>query len=203
LIAIVNPVSDEFRKMRGDQPDQGSRTPRSERRFDADFKLAREAMNHNLAIAAAIGLSALLIASAAAQTPSAGQANGAATTTITVPAGSLQKVQNAWRGRMLIGSPVFNDVGQRIATINNLLTTDDYMVDRVVLPVTQPRQQVAVPFIQFRFVPSQSVATPVGRRARRLTQIATDAIRPFGVMLPDARRESLASMEAFRFVPPP
>jgi hypothetical protein len=52
-------------------------------------------MNNNLSIAAAVGLSALLIVSAAAQTPSAGQANGAATTTISVPDGSLQKAQNA------------------------------------------------------------------------------------------------------------
>jgi hypothetical protein len=76
---------------------------------------------------------------------------------------------------MLIGSPVFNDVGQRIATINDLLITDNGIVDRVVLSVTQRRQQVAVPFIQFRFVPGERVATPVGRRALRLTQIATDA----------------------------
>jgi hypothetical protein len=169
--------------------------------LDAGFKTVREEMIQNCSIAAAIGLAALLIGSAVAQTAPAG--DGAPATIVTVPAGSLQRAQNAWRGRMLIGTPVFNDNGQRIATINDLLITDDGMVGRVVLSVTQRRQLVAVPFNQLRFVPSQSIGTPVGRRARRLTQIATDAVRPFGVMLPGASRDSLASMEKFRFVPSP
>jgi PRC-barrel domain len=168
LIAIVNPVFDEFKKTRGDPPDQGRRTLRSERRLDAGLKLAREAMNHNLSIAAAVGLSALLIASAAAQTPSAGQANGAATATFTVPAGSLQKVQNAWRGRMLIGAPVFNNVGQRIATINDLLITDDGMVDRVVLSVTQP------PACRSALHPVPFRAEPECRNARWTESAAPD-----------------------------
>jgi hypothetical protein len=160
-------------------------------------------MIQNRSISAAVGLTGLLIASAVAQTPSAGQGDGTPTTTVTVPAGSLQRTQNAWRARTLIGTPVFNDNGQRIATIADLLIGDAGAVDRVVLSVTQPRQLVAVPFGQLRFVPSQSVGTPFGRRARRLTQIATDAIRPYGVMLPGASRDTLAGMETFRFVPSP
>ena len=31
--------------------------------------------------------------------------------------GTAQKSQNNWRGRTLIGTPVFNDSGQRIATL--------------------------------------------------------------------------------------
>ncbi len=157
-------------------------------------------MHHNRSVAAAV-LAALLIGPVAAQAPPASDA--APTALVTVPAGSLQKTQNAWRGRALIGTPVFNDTGQRIATISDLLITDDGMVDRVVVSVTQRRKLVAVPFGQLRFVPSQSVATPVGRRARRLTQIATNAIKPFGVMLPGASQDSLASMETFRFAPSP
>jgi hypothetical protein len=154
-------------------------------------------------IAATAGIAALLMTSAMAQAPPAGQGDAAAATNVTVPVGSLQRTQNAWRGRMLIGTPVFSDGGQRIATISDLLITDDGMVARVVLAVTQRRKLVAVPFNQLRFVPSQSVGMPFGRRARRLTQIATDAIRPFGVMLPGATQDSLASMETFRFVPLP
>jgi sporulation protein YlmC with PRC-barrel domain len=67
--------------------------------------------------------------------------------------------------RSLIGTPVFNDMGQRIATISDLLITDDGMVDRVVVSVTQRRKLLAVPFGQLHFVPSQNVATSVGRRA--------------------------------------
>jgi hypothetical protein len=80
----------------------------------------------NRSIVAAVVLASLLIASATAQTPS-GQGDGTATTAITVPAGSLRKTENTWRGRMLIGTPVFNDSGQQITTINDLLITNDGM----------------------------------------------------------------------------
>ena len=89
-------------------------------------------MNLNRSIAVAVVLVASFIASATAQIASPGQGDGTATTAITVPAGSLQKTQNAWRGRTLIGTPVFNDSGQQIATINDLLITDEGVVDRVV-----------------------------------------------------------------------
>jgi hypothetical protein len=160
-------------------------------------------MNQNRSIATAVVLAGCLIASASAQTPSAGQGAGTAAPAVTVPAGSLQKAENAWRGRILIGTSVFNDNGQRIATIDDLLITDDGKVDRVVLSVTR-RQLVAVPFSQFRFVPSQSIATP-GRREplRRWTRIAANAAGPFGVLLPGASRDSLVGMEPFRFVSPP
>ena len=108
----------------------------------------------NRSIAAAVGLAGLLIAAAVAQTPSTGQGDGTPATTVTVPAGSLQRAQNAWRARTLIGTPVFNDNGQRVATIADLLIGDAGTVDRVVLAVAQPRKMVAVPFGQLRFVPS-------------------------------------------------
>ena len=158
-------------------------------------------MHHHSSIAVAVGLAVLLVASAAAQTPSTDDAN--ATTNVTVPAGSLQRAQNAWRGRMLIGAPVFNDSGVRVATITDLLITDAGMVDKVVLTVAQPRKMIAIPFGQLRFVPSQSVGTPFGRRAQRLNQIATEAVRPYGVMLPGASRDTLAAMPTFRFGAPP
>jgi hypothetical protein len=159
--------------------------------------MQRENMHSNQSIA--VVLAALLVTSAGAQTPSAGQSNGNAAT---VPAGPLQTKQNAWRGRMLIGTPVFNDSGQQIATIDDLLITDDGMVDRVVLSVTR-RHLVAVPFGQFRFVPGQSIANPAARREplRRWTRISANAAGPFGVLLPGASRASLASMDAFRVSP--
>jgi hypothetical protein len=159
-------------------------------------------MNQNRTFVAAVGLIALLNAAASAQTPAAGPAGGVPAATVTVPTGSLQKAQNAWRGRTLIGAPVFNDNRQRIATINELLINDDGMVDKVVLSVAQSRQLVAVAFNQLRFVPSQSSGMPVGRRGwRRLNQMNT--ITTFGVMLPGATRETLTGMETFRFVPSP
>ena len=156
-------------------------------------------MNRKRSIGAAIGLTALLITSAAAQTPT-GQGDGAAPT-VTVARGSLQKVQNNWRGRTLIGTPVFDDNGQRIATIDDLLITDDGKVDRVVLSVRGRRQLVAVPFGQLRFVPSRNFGTPLGRRGT--ARLAQSGMRLFGVILPGASRDSLADMETFRFVSSP
>src|SRR5215813_5166789 len=101
-------------------------------------------MNRKRSIGAAIGLTALLTTSAAAQPPT-GVGDGAAPT-VTVARGSLLRVQNNWRGRALIGTPVFDDHGQRIATIDDLLITDDGKVDRVVLSVRGRRRLVAVSF---------------------------------------------------------
>jgi hypothetical protein len=156
-------------------------------------------MNRKRSIGAAIGLTTLLITSAAAQTPT-GQGDGAAPA-FTVARGSLLKVQNNWRGRALIGTPVFDDSGQRIATIDDLLITDDGKIDRVVLSVRGRRQLVAVPFGQLRFAPSRNFGTPLGRRGT--ARLAQSGIRLFGVILPGASRDSLADMETFRFVSSP
>jgi hypothetical protein len=159
-------------------------------------------LNQNRTFVAALGFTAMLIASAAAQPPAAGQSDTLPTTAATVPSGWLERAdQNAWRGRTLIGAPVFNDNGQRIATINDLLVNDDGVVDRVVLLVTQRSQLVVVAFKQLRFPPSRSIATPVGRRAQRHLNQTNPTM--FGVMLPGATRDSLASMETFRFAPSP
>ena len=142
-------------------------------------------------IGAAIGLTALLITSAAAQPPN-GLSDGAAPA-VTVARGSLLRVQNNWRGTALIGTPVFDDHGQRIATIGDLLITDDGKVDRVV--------PVAVPFGQLRFVPSRNFGTPLGPRGT--ARLAESGSRLFGVTLPGASRDSLTEMETFRFTSSP
>ena len=156
-------------------------------------------MNGKRSISAAIGLTALLITSAAAQTPT-GAGDGAAPAA-TVAGGSLLRVQNNWRGRALIGTPVFDDHGERIATIDDLLITDDGKVDRVVLSVRGRRQLVAVPFGQLRFVPSRNFGTPLGLRGA--ARLAQSGMRLFAVILPGASRDSLAEMETFRFVSSP
>src|SRR5262252_6888085 len=106
-------------------------------------------MYRKISIGAAIGLTALLVTSAAAQPPT-GVGDGTAPA-VTVARGSLLRVQNNWRGKTLIGTPGFGDNGQRIATIDDLLITDDGKIDRAVLSVRGRRQLVAVPFGQLRF----------------------------------------------------
>ena len=155
-------------------------------------------MNRKRSIGAAIGLTALLITSAAAQPPT-GLGDGAPA--VTVARGSLLRVQNNWRGRALIGTPGFDDHGQRIATIDDLLITDDGKVDRVVLSVRGRRRLVAVSFGQLRFVPSRNFGTPLG--VRGTARLAQSGLRLFGVILPGASRDSLAKMETFRFVSSP
>ena len=108
------------------------------------------------------GLAALLVAPTLAQPPATNPPSVSASanpkpagSNATVPSGSLQKVRNDWRGRTLIGTVVFNDNGQRIASINDLLITDDGRVDQVILSVGRIRGKlVAVPFNQLRFAPS-------------------------------------------------
>ena len=143
-------------------------------------------MNRKRSIGTAIGLTALLITSAAAQTPT-GQGDGAA------PA-----VQNNWRGSALIGTLAFDDHGVRIATIVDLLITDNGKVDRVVLSVRGRRQLVAVPFGQLRLVPSGKFRSPLGWRGTAL--LAQSGTR-FVVTLPGVSRDSLAAMEPFRLGP--
>jgi len=171
--------------------------------LDLGYHIVKVLVDAIFAIASAVVLAALLTTSTVAQTPSAGQGDGTSATGNTVSSGS-QAAQNAWRGRMLIGTRVFNDHGVWIATIDDILITDDGMVDRVVLSVTR-RRLVAVPFNQFRFVPSQSIPTPVSGREplRSWTRIAANAKGHFGVLLPGASRASLASMDSFRFASPP
>src|SRR5262249_14884314 len=151
-------------------------------------------MNRKHSIGAAIGVTVLLITSAAAQTPTA-QGDGAAPA-VTVTRGSLLKVQNNWRGRALIGTPVFDDNGQRIATIGDLLITDDGKVDSVGLSVRRRRQLVAVPCGQLRCVPSLNFPS-LGRRGT--ARVAQGGIRLFAVILRGASRDSLAEMEPWGF----
>ena len=121
-----------------------------------------------------------------------------------VPTGSLERVQNAWRARSLLGTSVFNENGQRVATVRDLLLTDDAKVERVVLAVGPRGRLVAVPFDQLKFVPSQRFDTPVlavrGRTSRIVSASHADR-RPYGIMLPGATQASLLQMESFRLTP--
>jgi hypothetical protein len=114
--------------------------------------------------------------------------------------GTAQKNQDNWRGRTLIGTAVFNDNGQRIATINDLLITDDGRVDQVVLAVFRMHGKlVAVPFSQLRFAPSSGTLTLAAPDAA--TPAFSGDVKTFGAVLPGATRDALAKMETFRFAP--
>jgi len=113
-------------------------------------------------------------------------------------------VQNNWRGRTLIGAAVFDDNGQRIATINDLLIADDGRVDQVILSIGRLRRKlVAVPFNQLRFVPSapsrSAALPPLDDAAAPI--LSPSASTAYGVVLPGATRDSLANMAGFDVTP--
>ena len=152
-----------------------------------------------------LGLTAL------AQTPSKsppGPDAGAspATTGAHVPTGSALKSQSSWRGRTLVGTPVFDDNDQRIATINDLLITEDGKVDQAILSLQRPRGRlVAVPFSELHFAPSRTslFTHPVARVPGLGLAVPPrgTSIETYGAVLPGATRDSLANMERFRFSP--
>ncbi|MBV8590390.1 MAG: PRC-barrel domain-containing protein [Acetobacteraceae bacterium] len=161
---------------------------------------------HSAGIAAALRI--VLGWPALPQTPpsSASSAPGGtspAATSAIVPSGSAQKSQNDWRGRTLIGTPVFNDTGQRMATINDLLITDDGKVDRVILLLRRERGKlVAVPFNELHFLPStRNALTGMPATGIALPPPGGYQLKTYGAVLPGASRDSLAQMEPFRFAP--
>lgn len=85
-------------------------------------------------------------------------ANNTAVTT-KAPDGVLHKYDNEWRASKLVGANVYNEQGQTVASINDLLVTDDGHIDRAVLStgggiLGVGSKLVTVPFNQLKFEPS-------------------------------------------------
>jgi hypothetical protein len=153
---------------------------------------------HSIGIVAA--LAAVLVAPCQAQPAGQPGATPTQRQAATLSAGTAQKSQNNWRGRTLIGTAVFNDNNQRIATINDLLITDDGRVDQVVLAVRRMGGKlVAVPFSQLRFAPSGGTLALASPDAP--TPAFSSDLKTYGGVLPGATRDSLSKMERFRFGP--
>jgi PRC-barrel domain len=158
-------------------------------------------MNRIRSIGIAAALAALLALPCQAQP--AGQSGATSTQRQAerpLTAGTAQRSQDNWRGRTLIGTAVFNDNNQRIATINDLLITDDGRVDQVVLAVRRMGGKlVAVPFSQLRFAPSSGTLALASPDAP--TPASSGDLKTYGAVLPGATRDSLSKMERFRFGP--
>jgi hypothetical protein len=151
-------------------------------------------------LATFVGIGLFAVHLSLAQTPAPTQP--AAPTS--VPAGSLEKVQNTWPARGLIGASVFNDNRQRVATVRDLLLTDEGKVDRVVLAVGPRGRLIAVAFGELKFLPSQRFDTPVlavrGRMSRMVSTAHADR-GPYGIMLPGVTQASLLKMESIQLTP--
>ena len=138
-------------------------------------------------LATFVGIGLLVIDPALAQTSVTAQPAAP----ISIP-GSLERVQNAWPARNLIGASVFNDSGRRVATIRDLLLTDDGKVDRVVLAVGPRNRLIAVAFGQLKFAPNQRA------RRDRMSRMIDPERKPYGIMLPGATQASLLQMESIQ-----
>ncbi|MBV8869346.1 MAG: PRC-barrel domain-containing protein [Acetobacteraceae bacterium] len=157
-----------------------------------------------IAVVLTVGLGLTALAQTPPSSPPGPAAGTSPTaTSATVPTGSAQKSQDYWRGRTLTGTPVFNDNGQRIATINDLLITEDGRVNQAILSLRRPRGKlVAVPFDQLHFVPSRSsplTRVPAGLAGGMAVTHHWPSVETYGAVLPGATLDSLASMERFRF----
>ncbi len=136
--------------------------------------------------------------------PSSAQSNQTTQAVDSVPAGSLQRVDGDWPARRMIGTSVFNERGQRVATISELLITDSGRVERAVLAIRGRSRLVVVVFSQLQIVPRQRFDVPVMAvrgRTSRMVSAAHANRRPYGVMLPGATPGSLAEMEGFHLTP--
>jgi sporulation protein YlmC with PRC-barrel domain len=167
-------------------------------------------MNRTRMIAASFVLAALMAQPAIAQPGGAGSPAAAppkpAAGALTVPTGTVQKSQNNWRGRTLIGAVVWNDNGQRIGRVDDVLITDDGKVDQVVITVggfLGGRKRVAVPFSQLRFGTSRLGAAPLSNMtvdgAPLVGNAADGGGNAYGVVLPGATRDTVRAMPAFAY----
>lgn len=91
-----------------------------------------------------------------------GNANAPAATSQNnnAPSGSLVKSHGDWRSSELVGATVYNDSGNSVGTINDLLVSSDGTVSNAILSVGGflgiGTKLVEVPFNKLKFVPSAS-----------------------------------------------
>lgn len=76
------------------------------------------------------------------------------------PAGSLVKTNGDWRSSELVGATVYNDNGNSVGTINDLLVSSDGTISNAILSVGGflgiGTKLVEVPFNKLKFVPSDT-----------------------------------------------
>jgi sporulation protein YlmC with PRC-barrel domain len=76
------------------------------------------------------------------------------------PNGSLEKTKGDWRGSELVGATVYNEQGNSVGTVSDLLVGPDGAVSNAILSVGGflgvGSKLVEVPFKNLKFVPSQS-----------------------------------------------
>lgn len=107
-----------------------------------------------------VGVCALLITPGYAQQQTSGPTPAAVQPSGNGPTGSLQKVHGKWRISKLIGANVYNQGGQVVGSIDDLLIGDDGKATDAILSVGGflgiGTKLVSVPFDQLQFEPSRT-----------------------------------------------
>lgn len=134
------------------------------------------------------------------------------------PAGTLHQTHGMWRSASLVGATVYNDSGQAIGEISNLLITPQGNVSMAVLSVGGflgvDSKLVEVPFDALKFEPSVNNRTATGATtpvttapgSAALASTATNhpahawtARTDYSVVLPDSSKAALTKMAAFSY----
>jgi sporulation protein YlmC with PRC-barrel domain len=144
-----------------------------------------------LAAAAALLLGTTAFAEAQTTSP-------APTATNAKPNGSLEQSHNAWRSTKLDGAIVYNEHGDTVGTINDMLLDSAGKVSNVVLSVGgflgMDSKYVEVPFSKLKFEPSK------GNPASNGAALAAAAKNhDSSIVLPGVTKDSLKAMTAFSY----
>lgn len=131
-----------------------------------------------------------------------------------VLSGSLQKSHGEWRASKLVGAGVYNDSGDNIGSIDDLLMNDSGQIKTVVVSVGGfigiGNKLVAVPFDKFKFEQSQrphaaGYTQPGSVQPRKVNATAESTARPnpgpveYSMVLPEATSDSLKSAPGFKY----
>ncbi len=146
-----------------------------------------------------IVLSSLVALPMLAAIPVAAQAQAAVTTTAN---GGLEQSHGQWRSSKLVGASVYNDGGNSIGTVNEMLLGSDGQVSNVVLSVGGfigiGTKYVEVPFSKLKFEPSKSNPASNATPANSVSAGAANG-HDYSLVLPGVTKESLTSMTAFSY----
>ena len=129
-------------------------------------------------LGAVVALSAglLSVAPALAQTAASGSGSASGASMQLgdkAPDGGLMKTHGSWRASGLVGATVYNDQGERIGAIDDLLLSSDGTVQNAVVSVGGflgiGSKLVEVPFKNIKFAPSKTNPASGATMAKRAT----------------------------------
>ncbi|NPD68966.1 PRC-barrel domain-containing protein (plasmid) [Lichenicola cladoniae] len=116
----------------------------------------------------------------------------------TRPNGSLQMSNKSWRSTKLDGASVYNNKGDVIGTVDDMLLNSQGKVSNVVLSVGGflgvGNKYVEVPFSKLKFEPSKGSSN----NSTTSSGMAASA-EDYSIVLPGATKNSLKDMTSFKY----